>query len=493
MEPNTSRREESSTSFETHMGKGSLNLQNEQIRKTTQVDDINNVQQSNGNDVNKTLPDRKIHAYDTNFDGELDPLDKIIESDAGYSDAEDSAEILNDQEMDQVTELEEKTTSGPKTSRDYEKENDDVTESDNINEKQDEGAKEGADSILDDESTINPLKRIYKKFRPRFKIGETFDIFMSDKILYKGVTEVTLTQVLTTNQNKGSDKLKENKEFKVKSRKSGYRVDFSEIKDDDIVDVKLKPSPKSLQVTTVAEKTAETIVFNKDSDGKYVCSECGKTFVEKHGLILHMRSHTGERPYKCQYCEKAYTHGSHLKDHVLSHHTPGYRPHVCEICGKGFPLAARLRSHQRIHDKDRPCKCEDCGKTFARIELLRQHIAFKKRGYDFVCELCGHKFRQNDSLKTHMLTKHGEPQFQCKYCDKKFFKKKNFTTHVNNHLGIHKYSCDCCGIAFSCQSALRRHYRRKSTQNRGKRKPKLLTKEQSVEEDMEINDLWDME
>lgn len=491
---NTLRKEASSMTDDV------ANQQNEPSRKTTYIDDTINDQQRTVNIITKQSSDKKLNNDDDRrFDSELNQIDDIFESDAGCLDVEDSVENKSDRVLDQEIELDHETIQRKSNTLDNcDKENEDISSNDQINEKQigseDKDSENKKSLKLDDKSYNSPLKRIYKKFRPQFKRGETFDIFLSGKMLYKGVTEIT--QVLS---NKDSEKNKENKDFKISSsKKSGHIVDFSQIKDSDITDIKLEPPPKP--VATTSQKTSETIVFKRDSDKKYICSECGKKFIEKHGLILHMRSHTGEKPYKCKFCDKAYQHGSHLKDHVLSHHTPGYRPHVCEVCGKGFPIAARLRSHQRVHKKETPYKCKDCGKTFARIELLRQHLAYKKKGYDIICELCGHKFRENYSLKTHMLTKHGEPEFHCKYCDKKFFKKKNFNVHVNNHLGIHEYTCDCCGIAFSCRGALRRHYKRKAGlfgkgKSRATQKPKsrlIVKEEESVEEDMEINNLWNM-
>ena len=40
---------------------------------------------------------------------------------------------------------------------------------------------------------------------------------------------------------------------------------------------------------------------------------CGMAFVRKDELKRHMRSHTGEKPYVCEYCFKRFTRSDHIK------------------------------------------------------------------------------------------------------------------------------------------------------------------------------------
>lgn len=51
----------------------------------------------------------------------------------------------------------------------------------------------------------------------------------------------------------------------------------------------------------------------------------------------------------------------------------GEKPYKCDICGKAFGLEYNMKIHRRIHSGDKPHKCQICGKQFAQRSNLKMH------------------------------------------------------------------------------------------------------------------------
>ena len=52
---------------------------------------------------------------------------------------------------------------------------------------------------------------------------------------------------------------------------------------------------------------------------KFPCLLCDKAFVYKNHLEIHMRVHTGERPYACTLCDAKFKQRGSLTKHIRTH------------------------------------------------------------------------------------------------------------------------------------------------------------------------------
>ena len=53
----------------------------------------------------------------------------------------------------------------------------------------------------------------------------------------------------------------------------------------------------------------------------FSCDICGKAFADSFHLKRHKFSHTGEKPYECPHCKARFTQHGSLKMHVMQQHT----------------------------------------------------------------------------------------------------------------------------------------------------------------------------
>ncbi|XP_043225760.1 transcriptional activator cubitus interruptus-like isoform X2 [Amphibalanus amphitrite] len=109
------------------------------------------------------------------------------------------------------------------------------------------------------------------------------------------------------------------------------------------------------------------------------CPREQKPFKAQYMLVVHVRTHTGDKPNKCSFegCNKRYSRLENLKTHLRSH--TGEKPYACEFpgCNKAFSNASDRAKHQnRTHSNEKPyvCKIPGCTKRYTDPSSLRKHV-----------------------------------------------------------------------------------------------------------------------
>lgn len=155
--------------------------------------------------------------------------------------------------------------------------------------------------------------------------------------------------------------------------------------------------PKSAVIS--AEDRA---LVNRKQDEKALCPHCGEKF-SKSSFMVHIRRHTGDNPYKCDECQKAFPRRQDLNVHMLGH--TGEKPIVCSACGKSFSRHNKLARHMRIHTGERPHRCQYCNRSFIQSNDLKIHLRRHTGEKPFKCTICGEGFISGAILRKHRSCK----------------------------------------------------------------------------------------
>ncbi|XP_069544465.1 zinc finger protein Eos [Brachyistius frenatus] len=112
-------------------------------------------------------------------------------------------------------------------------------------------------------------------------------------------------------------------------------------------------------------------------NGKLQCEVCGMICIGPNVLMVHKRSHTGERPFQCNQCGASFTQKGNLLRHIKLH--SGEKPFKCPICNYACRRRDALAGHLRTHavpspTVGKPFKCSYCSRSYKQQSTLEEHL-----------------------------------------------------------------------------------------------------------------------
>uniref|UniRef100_A0A3P9M447 C2H2-type domain-containing protein n=1 Tax=Oryzias latipes TaxID=8090 RepID=A0A3P9M447_ORYLA len=113
------------------------------------------------------------------------------------------------------------------------------------------------------------------------------------------------------------------------------------------------------------------------------CGYCGEFLNSADGLTAHLRFHQ-KSSKTCSFCGKTFTSILAQELHVRLH--TGEKPYSCHVCGKKFTQKGNLTSHLHVHASEKPFKCKECPRAFCHLTSLERHVrehnhkSLKKKG-----------------------------------------------------------------------------------------------------------------
>jgi KRAB domain-containing zinc finger protein len=181
----------------------------------------------------------------------------------------------------------------------------------------------------------------------------------------------------------------------------------------------------------------QNVHINNNGEGFAECYFCHKKFSRSSNLVLHVKTHTQEKPFACpeKFCKYESARLGDVKKHQRRFHSSTANKFngkiwTCYFCSKTLTQFYNLTIHMRRHTKEVPFKCNFCKKKYINLESLQRHIASHTNEKAFKCSKCYKEFKTSGDLKQHMVSHTKQKRYFCQFCSYGSYFERDINTHV---------------------------------------------------------------
>nr|XP_045617419.1 zinc finger protein Xfin-like isoform X3 [Procambarus clarkii] len=203
-----------------------------------------------------------------------------------------------------------------------------------------------------------------------------------------------------------------------------------------------------------------------------ICSYCSRVFHDNWKYKVHMRVHTGIKPFGCSVCSFYTTSKMTVRDHIHRKHKNCVNP---KIVLRTVNIDGTV-GHTELGMPHQEFKCDYCEKVFEDNYHYKQHKRSNhKDALPYSCTKCGHRESVRAKMIMHCMQNHSDEELEglilhnnkpfnvgplklpkCQQCDKIFPYQSQLNIHQKQH-GEYRYFCDICSYGTNIKAALERH------------------------------------